>query len=207
MQLSHTLGTLASKRSLTMFENILAKYPDDELFAYIVKENPRSLTLDYWHNHFEMRFLKRCIRKEYRVFDFGCGSGCMDVLLHSEGYDIFGYDESKALIEVSRSHGSGVVFYDTFPKYEQYHRVWMCHVIEHIPTNAFEGVFRQFHVDTPILISTPLGKSYDDGSGHHINHWFSKEELERTLSSHVYIDWTAEFPEDSVIRAQVWPRS
>lgn len=190
------------------FASIVAKYPDDASLQYIYKENPSQLELAYWTKHFELEFFKTWAPVGSTVFDFGCGCGGLDMQLALRGYVVHGYDNSSGSIEIARaqaaSHGLNVFFYDTVPPDLVYDRAWICHCLEHIPTEAFEATFKMFR-PKPLLITVPFGRGYD--SPFHVQHWFSEADLATSLSPFCDIRWTRIDATHSVIRAEVVPNN
>lgn len=186
-----------------MLQDIIAKYPDDEFLQYRWRENPGSFEREYWKNHFEFEFFKYSMDRKQVTLDFGCGLGVMTDMLRQDGFPIFGYDDSEGSIAVARYLSPDTTFYNLFPERTDYTQVWMCHVLEHIPTSQWPEVFSSFKQPVVILISVPLGMAYDDGYGYHVNHWYHESELASALSEvskfrRVTYDLT-----HSVLRAQV----
>jgi len=188
------------------FASIVAKYPNDASLQYIYKENPGQLELGYWKKHFELEFFKTWAPPGSIVFDFGCGCGGLDMQLAQVGYVVYGYDNSQGCIEIAKaqavSHALTAHFYDTFPEWLEYDRAWICHCLEHIPTEGFEATFKMFK-PVPTLITVPFARGYD--SPFHVQHWFSEDDLATSLSPVCDIHWTRIDATHSVIRAEVVP--
>ena len=188
-----------------MCEQIVAQYSNEPGLQYFWKANPDAFQLSYWKDHFEGAFLRQWAPRSAWVFDFGCGIGCLDILLAQDGYKVFGYDNQRGSVAIARhlaaTTGTVVDFYDELPD-RPYDRIWMCHVLEHIPLVDFGEVFSKL-ASVPILISVPFGDGY--GSHGHDHPWWSVQELSDAIAPYVTITWITHVEKYSVLRAEVIP--
>jgi SAM-dependent methyltransferase len=165
----------------------------DSILAYILRENERSLTMDYWKEHFEWVELASRYQPQY-VLDFGSGSGCPALFLASAGFFVLGYDKDPDMVAAANlicSVQSDEIkrrcsFTATMPTPNRYHfpLIWISHTLEHIPLDEWPEVFEALKsLGDTVFISVPEDHAYD--SPGHVNHWPHMEVFVADLKPYV----------------------
>lgn len=170
---------------------IVTSFKPDPTFTPRLSKMPRAYTMKFWENHFEWTYFNSIIPPKSKILDFGCGTGHSDIFLAKEGHIVYGMDISPIAIAVSSYLKSlhpdlALEFYlaniCTTEIQLNVDWVWCSNVLEHIGDwePIFQGLTSVVGVGTPMLVSVPKGNAYDDPN--HVHHWFSVEELYKSLS-------------------------
>jgi 2-polyprenyl-3-methyl-5-hydroxy-6-metoxy-1,4-benzoquinol methylase len=162
-----------------------------------------------WEDHFELRALKGWCLPCERVLDIGYGTGHMDLLLAEQGYQMIGLEVDNyayALASYFKSFQLKAIqdrfrIADVLPAPEEYDRVWMSHVVEHMSDSSIEAVFSALKRPTHVLVAVPLQGGFADKTDLHI--WANREEFLHFCEGRMGpVAWCEEYPE-GVIRAEI----
>jgi SAM-dependent methyltransferase len=184
----------------------------DSIFSRRLERLPFSLKLSYWENHFEWKSALSYPEIAGRILDFGCGSGHADIFLARNGRVVYGVDVNPVGIEIARFFRSRecedvrrnlrfeVKDVTSDRCMDPCDSVWASHVFEHIrdPEPIFRGLRNWVRTGAHILISVPLGDSYDDSD--HVHHWKDQEEAENHFRKYIRIAKTDLSHEHQVVR-------
>ena len=187
--------------------------PTSEAWSRYHETGRGQLKMEFWKDHFEWKFVaenyKPCI-----VFDYGCGTGHLDVMLADVGFTVLGYDPNKTNREVAKyivgiqpqDVRDRLLILDGIPNRTQWSDidlVFICHVLEHVSKREWGDFFSPIvSNDWKALISAPLGMAHYVPS--HVNFWYSARELQNDLESiGLTVNWAQVYERHGVIRAEV----
>ena len=110
-------------------------------------------------------------KKEYKIFDIGCGFGRQSFLLAKEGFEVIGIDTNQSFIDIAvdifKKHSLKGSFYcrnlqDAFTD-EKFHQLILLDVLEHIPPSKRKRFIKALHLycynNSTLIISIPKIKS------------------------------------------------
>ena len=143
----------------------------DQLYhAWLVRQGPRALSLDWRLSHllWRQRVLLRRYRPERkRVLDFGCMDGVFTLKLQQLGGEAVGYDISReAIAQAERFRGTSLLptFTTVPPGPGQFDIVYCNEVLEHVEDDSrFVGELVRFLAPGGLVVgTTPVGRYFWD---------------------------------------------
>jgi 2-polyprenyl-3-methyl-5-hydroxy-6-metoxy-1,4-benzoquinol methylase len=171
----------------TVSQLSLAAEYDRQYFAWLERQGPRALDLDWRLRHllWRQRVLLRRYRPERkRVLDYGCMDGVFTIRLQQLGAQAVGYDISPAAVaqaEKFRGASQQPRFTTVPPGPGQFDVVYCNEVLEHVEDDrAFVGELVGFLAPGGVLVgTTPVGRFFWDPDHKRA---YDRDSLERALS-------------------------
>jgi 2-polyprenyl-3-methyl-5-hydroxy-6-metoxy-1,4-benzoquinol methylase len=160
---------------------------DDQYRAWLTRQGPRALDLDWRLGHLLWRqrvLLRRYPPEGKRVLDFGCMDGVFTLRLQQLGGKAVGYDlsaEAIAQAEKFRGPASQPTFTTVAPGPGQFDVVYCNEVLEHVQDDvAFVGELVGFLAPGGLLVgTTPVGRFFWDPDH---KRFYDKGSLQRALA-------------------------
>jgi 2-polyprenyl-3-methyl-5-hydroxy-6-metoxy-1,4-benzoquinol methylase len=148
----------------------LAAEYDDQYRAWLARQGPRALDLDWRLRHllWRQRVLLRRFRPDgKRVLDYGCMDGVFTIRLQQLGAQAVGYDISPAaMAQAEKFRGPALqpAFTTVPPGPGQFDLVYCSEVLEHVEDDStFVGELTAFLAPGGVLVgTTPVGRFFWD---------------------------------------------
>jgi len=161
------------------------------------KFHRKALFPSFWEHHFSIADMLNSKILNGRIFDFGCGSGNLDIELAKRGFNIYGIDHSKVSINIAKYYKNRqklnvrknlrfkcVEIHNFAPNFK-FDSGIISHVLEHIKLKEAQLIFtelkRLLKINAKIFIAVPFKKFYWDPD--HCNIFYSLTDFNKFISS------------------------